>query len=187
MSNASERNGEFLRFAVPPAGRHRHERIAGHDLEIAAGLGGNPGHRGQRARRRAQPQPEAAERARQRFGWLARADAPHHFAVRHVEVAGGVGGLEMKDGAQACHVHTPLPGREVRAAGGRAFGAGLRYGLDSFAVEPMPVPHPFQGERGFILSPHIGGVTHDAYVHMGVGAARNVLAVLAESGQPAAQ
>ena len=51
-------------------------------------------------------------------------------------------------------------------------------GLDSFAVEPMTVPHPFQGQPNFILSPHIGGVTGDAYINMGVGAARNVLAVL---------
>jgi D-3-phosphoglycerate dehydrogenase len=51
-------------------------------------------------------------------------------------------------------------------------------GLDSFAVEPMTVPHPFQHQPGFILSPHIGGVTRDAYVNMGTAAARNVLAVL---------
>jgi D-3-phosphoglycerate dehydrogenase len=51
-------------------------------------------------------------------------------------------------------------------------------GLDSFAVEPMTVPHPFQGEPNVVLSPHIGGVTGDAYVNMGVGAAQNVLAVL---------
>ncbi|TFY97289.1 hydroxyacid dehydrogenase [Ramlibacter rhizophilus] len=51
-------------------------------------------------------------------------------------------------------------------------------GLDSFAVEPMQVPHPFQGEPRIVLSPHIGGVTSDAYVNMGVGAARNVLQVL---------
>ena len=53
-------------------------------------------------------------------------------------------------------------------------------GLDSFAVEPMTAGHPFQGESNIILSPHIGGVTSDAYINMGVGAARNVLAVLAE-------
>ncbi len=51
-------------------------------------------------------------------------------------------------------------------------------GLDSFAVEPMMAGHPFQGEQHFILSPHIGGVTSDAYVNMGVGAAKNLLAVL---------
>lgn len=51
-------------------------------------------------------------------------------------------------------------------------------GLDSFAVEPMAAPHPFHGEPRITLSPHIGGVTADAYVKMGVGAARNALAVL---------
>ena len=51
-------------------------------------------------------------------------------------------------------------------------------GLDSFAVEPMVSPHPFQGEPRITLSPHIGGVTADAYVKMGVGAAKNALAVL---------
>lgn len=51
-------------------------------------------------------------------------------------------------------------------------------GLDSFAVEPMGVGHIFHGEPRITLSPHIGGVTADAYVKMGVGAARNALAVL---------
>ena len=54
-------------------------------------------------------------------------------------------------------------------------------GLDSFAVEPMAAGHPFQREPHFILSPHIGGVTSDAYVNMGVGAAQNLLAVLAKA------
>ena len=52
-------------------------------------------------------------------------------------------------------------------------------GLDSFAVEPMTAGHPFQGQRNIVLSPHIGGVTSDAYVNMGVGAAKNLLQVLA--------
>ncbi|MGE0315365.1 MAG: NAD(P)-dependent oxidoreductase [Lautropia sp.] len=51
-------------------------------------------------------------------------------------------------------------------------------GLDSFAVEPMTAGHPFHGEHRITLSPHIGGVTADAYVKMGVAAARNVLNVL---------
>lgn len=51
-------------------------------------------------------------------------------------------------------------------------------GLDSFAVEPMTAPHPFHGEPRITLSPHIGGVTSDAYVNMGVAAAQNALAVL---------
>ncbi len=58
-------------------------------------------------------------------------------------------------------------------------------GLDSFAVEPMAPGHPFQGEPHFVLSPHIGGVTSDAYVNMGVGAARNLLAVLQSVPQAA--
>lgn len=58
-------------------------------------------------------------------------------------------------------------------------------GLDSFAVEPMTAPHPFQGEPRIVLSPHIGGVTGNAYVNMGVGAARNVLAVLQGAPQAA--
>lgn len=55
-------------------------------------------------------------------------------------------------------------------------------GLDSFAVEPMAMPHIFQHQPGFVLSPHIGGVTGDAYVNMGVAAARNALTVLAGFG-----
>ncbi len=58
-------------------------------------------------------------------------------------------------------------------------------GLDSFAVEPMTAPHAFHGQPGFVLSPHVGGVTADAYVKMGVAAATNALAVLhAEAPQP---
>nr|WP_249222918.1 hydroxyacid dehydrogenase [Noviherbaspirillum sp. L7-7A] len=52
-------------------------------------------------------------------------------------------------------------------------------GLDSFQVEPMVAGHPFLGTDNLVLSPHIGGVTGDAYVKMGVGAASNALAVLA--------
>ena len=51
-------------------------------------------------------------------------------------------------------------------------------GLDSFAVEPMTAPHIFHGEPRILLSPHIGGVTADAYVKMGVAAAQNALAVI---------
>lgn len=51
-------------------------------------------------------------------------------------------------------------------------------GLDSFAVEPFIANHPFKGNERIVLSPHIGGVTSDAYVNMGLGAANNVLAVL---------
>jgi D-3-phosphoglycerate dehydrogenase len=54
-------------------------------------------------------------------------------------------------------------------------------GLDSFAVEPMTAPHLFHNAPHILLSPHIGGVTSDAYINMGVGAARNVLDVLAQA------
>ncbi|KQM78206.1 NAD(P)-dependent oxidoreductase [Xylophilus sp. Leaf220] len=60
-------------------------------------------------------------------------------------------------------------------------------GLDSFAVEPMAAGHPFQGQERIVLSPHIGGVTSDAYVNMGVGAARNVMEVLARRTVTAAE
>jgi D-3-phosphoglycerate dehydrogenase len=60
-------------------------------------------------------------------------------------------------------------------------------GLDSFAVEPMTAGHPFHGESRIVLSPHIGGVTSDAYVKMGVAAARNALAVLHTDGVAVSQ
>ncbi|MBS7781119.1 NAD(P)-dependent oxidoreductase [Acidovorax sp. CCYZU-2555] len=64
-------------------------------------------------------------------------------------------------------------------------GQVMAAGLDSFAVEPMTAGHPFQHEPGFVLSPHIGGVTSDAYVNMGVGAAKNLLQVLARASAAA--
>ena len=42
----------------------------------------------------------------------------------------------------------------------------------------MAAGHIFQGQPGFILSPHIGGVTSDAYVNMGVAAVRNARSVI---------
>lgn len=53
-------------------------------------------------------------------------------------------------------------------------------GLDSLQQEPPPADHPFFRNSKFILSPHIGGVTSDAFVNMGVAAAKNVLAELAK-------
>ncbi len=52
-------------------------------------------------------------------------------------------------------------------------------GLDTFATEPVVGRHPLSEFPQVVLSPHIGGVTTDAFVAMGTGAARNVLAVLA--------
>lgn len=56
-------------------------------------------------------------------------------------------------------------------------------GLDSFQSEPLTGAHHWRDIPNVVLSPHIGGVTADAYVAMGVGAARNILEVMA--GQPA--
>jgi D-3-phosphoglycerate dehydrogenase len=60
-------------------------------------------------------------------------------------------------------------------------GALRAAGLDSFQVEPFAAGHPFTAIPNVILSPHIGGVTGDAYVGMGTAAAKNVLAVLQPS------
>jgi D-3-phosphoglycerate dehydrogenase len=65
-------------------------------------------------------------------------------------------------------------------------GQVSRAALDSFAVEPFAVPHIFQNETRILLSPHIGGVTSDAYVNMGVAAAHNVLQVLRQARTQAA-
>ncbi len=59
-----------------------------------------------------------------------------------------------------------------------ASGQVAMAGLDAFAQEPTPQDHPFFGHPQLVLSPHIGGVTSDAYVKMGVAAARNTLAAL---------
>jgi D-3-phosphoglycerate dehydrogenase len=58
--------------------------------------------------------------------------------------------------------------------------------LDSFAVEPMRHPHPFQSVPNLILTPHSGGVSDAGYVKMGQGAAANVVAVVEENARNAA-
>lgn len=70
---------------------------------------------------------------------------------------------------------------EVALAGALRNGTLRAAGLDSFQVEPFSAGHPFTAIPNVILSPHIGGVTSDAYVGMGVAAARNVLAVLEQT------
>jgi D-3-phosphoglycerate dehydrogenase len=51
-------------------------------------------------------------------------------------------------------------------------------GLDAFTPEPLTGDHAWRNVAGTVLTPHVGGVSEDAYVNMGIGAARNVLAVL---------
>jgi len=74
----------------------------------------------------------------------------------------GRGGL-IEDGA----LIEALASGKIRAAG-----------LDAFQSEPMTGDHAWRDVRNAILSPHVGGVSEDAYVNMGTAAARNVLEVL---------
>jgi len=61
-------------------------------------------------------------------------------------------------------------------AGGKLRAAGL----DAFATEPLVGEHAFRAVPNVVLSPHIGGVSEDAYVNMGTAAARNALEVLSQ-------
>lgn len=51
-------------------------------------------------------------------------------------------------------------------------------GLDTFSAEPPEADLPLRNVAGVVMTPHIGGVTGDAYRNMGIAAAKNVLAVL---------
>lgn len=53
-------------------------------------------------------------------------------------------------------------------------------GLDAFTPEPLVGEHHYRDVPNTILSPHVGGVSEDAYVNMGTAAARNVLDVLSK-------
>ncbi|MGN7984880.1 NAD(P)-dependent oxidoreductase [Burkholderia sp. 22313] len=84
-------------------------------------------------------------------------------------------------------VNTARGGLIDEAALADALASGQLHsaGLDSFGVEPMTAPHPFQRIPNLILSPHIGGVSDAAYVNMGKGAAANLLAALDERAHSA--
>lgn len=56
-------------------------------------------------------------------------------------------------------------------------------GLDAFVPEPLTGEHAWRNVPNTVLSPHIGGVSEDAYVNMGLGAARNILEAL-NGGKP---
>jgi D-3-phosphoglycerate dehydrogenase len=101
---------------------------------------------------------------------------------RHMINAGTL--AQMKDGAIL--VNTARGGLIDEEALVAALDSGkLRgAGLDSFEKEPLTAPHRFQETGNAILSPHIGGVTDDAYIAMGTGAAGNLLAVLQTEGAP---
>ena len=84
----------------------------------------------------------------------------------------------MRDGAIL--VNTGRGGLIEDAALIESLAAGkLRAaGLDAFDPEPLVGEHRYRTVANVILSPHIGGVSEDAYVNMGVAAAKNVLDVL---------
>ncbi|HEX6793587.1 MAG TPA: hydroxyacid dehydrogenase [Casimicrobiaceae bacterium] len=90
----------------------------------------------------------------------------------------------IKDGAIL--VNTARGGLvdEEALAAALASGKLRAAGLDSFEKEPLTLRHRFQEIPNVVLTPHIGGVTSDAYVAMGTSAATNVLAVL--QNEPAA-
>lgn len=63
-------------------------------------------------------------------------------------------------------------------ASGHIAGAGL----DTFQTEPPPADHPFWQEPKVVVTPHIGGVTKEANVRVGIDAVEGVLAILEERG-----
>ena len=58
-------------------------------------------------------------------------------------------------------------------------------GLDTFAVEPPPLDHPFLKERAIVVTPHIGGVTKEGNARVSEDAARGVVAIVGEQKLPA--
>jgi D-3-phosphoglycerate dehydrogenase len=51
-------------------------------------------------------------------------------------------------------------------------------GIDSFGQEPPDGIHPLAKFDNVIITPHIGGVTHESFTRMGLQAVKNVLDVL---------
>lgn len=97
-------------------------------------------------------------------------------ANRHMLNGASIAG--MRDGAVI--INTARGGLIDEAALIAALKSGKirAAGLDSFAIEPLEDSARFHGIPGLILSPHVGGVSSEAYVRMGVDAARNVLSSL---------
>lgn len=85
---------------------------------------------------------------------------------------------QMKDGAIL--INTARGGLVDEAAVRDALLSGkLRAaGLDSFESEPPPADHLLRNVPNLVMSPHVGGVTSDAYVNMGVAAAKNIIDAL---------
>jgi D-3-phosphoglycerate dehydrogenase len=58
-------------------------------------------------------------------------------------------------------------------------------GLDTFVIEPLPVQHPLLKEQRIVLSPHSAALTEESLIAMGLMTARNALAGLDGSLDPA--
>jgi D-3-phosphoglycerate dehydrogenase len=58
-------------------------------------------------------------------------------------------------------------------------------GLDTFAVEPLPVDSPLTAEPRIVLSPHSAALTEQALIAMGITTVRNALAGLDGTIDPA--
>jgi D-3-phosphoglycerate dehydrogenase len=66
-------------------------------------------------------------------------------------------------------------------ADGHVRGAGL----DTFEIEPLPPEHPLLAERRVVLSPHSAALTEESLLAMGLATARNALAGLDGTLNPA--
>lgn len=88
---------------------------------------------------------------------------------------------QMKDGAIL--INTARGGLVDEAAVRDALVSGkLRAaGLDSFDSEPPPSDHLLRTAPNLVMSPHIGGVTGDAYMNMGIAAAKNIIDALQDT------
>lgn len=58
-------------------------------------------------------------------------------------------------------------------------------GLDTFEQEPLPPEHPLLAERRIVLSPHSAALTGESLLAMGIATARNALAGLDGTLDPA--
>ena len=58
-------------------------------------------------------------------------------------------------------------------------------GLDTFAVEPPTIDHPFLKEDAIVVTPHIGGVTREGSTRVSEDAARGIVTIVEGDTLPA--